>query len=55
MAFHLHLINPLSSFVPGAAPKLQRTELPTRRAASQLCLVWDLGIDGRPTARWVQA
>jgi len=54
MAFHLHLINSLCDFIPGAAPQLKQNDPLNAPIASQLSLRWELGEDGRPRARWIR-
>ena len=54
MAFHLHLINPLSDFIPAAAPQLKRNASRHVPNAPRLSMRWHLGVDGRPRAVWIQ-
>ncbi|HEX8937232.1 MAG TPA: hypothetical protein VF776_03095 [Sphingomicrobium sp.] len=52
MAFHLHLIEPLRNYVPGAPQFRQSAGVPS--VEPQLSLRWQLGVDGRPHARWTR-
>lgn len=54
MAFHLHLINSLWDFIPGAAPQLKQNDPLNSPIAPQLSLRWELDEDGLPRARWIR-